>query len=439
MTARTDGRLLDVVRLDSPRGRERVAALTARGGAVLDAELTRRAAEIVERVRSEGDAALVDCVRRYDGGTAATAAGLRLPTPELGAARAAAPAGFAAALETAVEAVEAFHRRQVHAGFATSEGGVELVERRRPLARVGVYVPGGLASYPSTVVMTVVPARLAGVAEVAVATPPGSYAANAALRYALARLGVGEVWGMGGAHAVAAFAYGTETVPRVDKIVGPGNAWVTAAKKRVAGDVGIDGLAGPTEVVVVAEAAAADAAWVAADLLAQAEHDRRAAAILVTDDEAFAHAVEAELAAQLPALASAATARASLTASGTAFVVDDVEAALPLVEAYAPEHLQLVGRRAEALAGRVSSAGAIFLGATTPEVFGDYLAGPSHVLPTGGSARFASALGVEDFVRRSHTVRFSAAAARRLAAAAAALADAEGLPAHAAAARRRLP
>ncbi|HMB54424.1 MAG TPA: histidinol dehydrogenase, partial [Thermoanaerobaculia bacterium] len=260
--------LLDVLRLDSAEGRERFARMTERSGVVLDERVTRAAAEIVSRVRREGDAALVDCVRRHDGGSAESAADLRLAVPEVEAARAAAPEGFAEALETAIEAVEAFHRRQVHEGFTTVADGVELTERRWPLRRAGLYVPGGLASYPSTVVMTVLPARVAGVAEIAVATPPASYAGNAALRYTLARLGVSEVWGMGGAHAVAAFAYGTATVPRVDKIVGPGNAWVTAAKKLVAGDVGLDGLAGPTEVLIVAEAVAADPAWVAADLLA---------------------------------------------------------------------------------------------------------------------------------------------------------------------------
>jgi histidinol dehydrogenase len=285
--------------------------------------------------------------------------------------------------------------------------------------------------------MTVVPARVAGVREVVVATPAASFLASAALRFTLARLGVDEVWGMGGAHAVAALAYGTESVRRVDKIVGPGNAWVTAAKRRVAGDVGIDGLAGPSEVVIAA-AGDADPAWVAADLLAQAEHDPRAAAVLITPDRRLAAAVERELAEQLRALPTAETARRSLAAFGRALLVSGPEEALAAIETLAPEHLQLVGAEMEALAARVERAGAVFVGADTGEVFGDYLAGPSHVLPTGGSARFASGLGVDDFVRRGHGVRLSRAAAARWAAPAAALADAEGLPAHAAAARRRL-
>jgi histidinol dehydrogenase len=245
---------------------------------------------------------------------------------------------------------------------------------------------------------------------------------------------------MGGAHAIAALAYGTESVRRVDKIVGPGNAWVTAAKKLVAGDVAIDGIAGPSEVVIVADGAdhAVEAGDVAADLLAQAEHDPRAAAVLITADAKLAKRVARAVEAQLAGLSTAATARASLAAFGVALVVPEMAKAAELVERIAPEHLQLVGAAAEALADRIANAGAVFLGASTPEVFGDYIAGPSHVLPTCGSARFASSLGVEDFLRRSHRVRFSRAAAAHRAAAAAILADAEGLPAHAAAARRRL-
>jgi histidinol dehydrogenase len=431
--------LLKTVSLGSRSGRRALDRLTARSGEVLDRKLLRRAESIVRAVRRKGDAALTGFVHRFDAGGEAgrESVALRLPVPDPEAEAPLLPPGFADALERAIAAVDAFHRRQVHPGYRMETDGVELEERRQPFRRVGVYVPGGLASYPSTVVMTVVPARVAGVGEIAVATPPGSFAGNAALRYTLGRLGVDEVWGMGGAHGVAALAYGTETVPRVDKIVGPGNAWVTAAKKLVAGDVAIDGLAGPTEVLIVADGDA-DPALVAADLLAQAEHDRRAAAVLVTDERKLARAVEAELEAQVEALATAEVARASLAAFGTAFVVDDMAEALEVIEAMAPEHLQLVGEKAEALADRVRSAGAVFLGAATPEVFGDYVAGPSHVLPTGGSARFASALGVEDFVRRSHVVRFSPEAAERHAAAAATLADAEGLPGHAAAARRRL-
>jgi histidinol dehydrogenase len=481
------GSPLRVIAAGSRAGRRRIAELTGRAVAVLDARTVRQAAKIIEQVRAGGDRALVELARRLDGSpvgsrarsrsrarsgaAAGPAAELRLDVPGIAAAAAdpGLPAGFPEALERAIAAVERFHAPQARRGYRlASDDGIELEERVLPLARIGIYVPGGRASYPSTVVMTVVPARLAGVGEIVVATPAAAFLGSAPLRYALARLGVEEVWGLGGAQAVAALAYGTESLRRVDKIVGPGGAWVTAAKRLVAGDVAIDGLAGPSEVVIVADAGA-DPELVAADLLAQAEHDPLAAAVLITPAKALAREVAAAVGAQLTALsagaaaafdppgapsgtagaaagavpaaaaaASAATARAALQRFGAALLVDGWEEALDLVERIAPEHLQLVGAGAEALAGRVRAAGAIFVGAATPEVFGDYVAGPSHVLPTCGSARFASALGVEDFLRRSHVVRFTPGAAARWAEAAACLAAAEGLPAHAAAARRRL-
>jgi histidinol dehydrogenase len=429
------GSVLQVVKTDSRAGRRAVERLIRRGEAVLDPATLRRAERIVSDVRKRGDRALLEYARKLDGAVAAKAASLALgPSPPGGEGL---PAGFAEALERSIAAVERFHAPQARRGYRLAEEGVELEELIQPLRRVGIYVPGGRAAYPSTVVMTVVPARVAGVPEIAVATPPESYRSNPALRWTLERLGVTEVWGMGGAHAVAAFAYGTETVRRVDKIVGPGNAWVTAAKKLVAGDVAIDGIAGPSEVVIVADETA-DPGDVAADLLAQAEHDPRAAAVLITTDPKLAKRVAREVDVQLASLSTAETARASIEAFGAALIVSSMEEAAALVDRIAPEHLQLVGPAAEALAEGIANAGAVFFGPSTPEVFGDYIAGPSHVLPTCGSARFASALGVEDFLRRSHRVRFSAAAAAHRSAAAAVLADAEGLPAHAAAARRRL-
>lgn len=430
--------VLAMVKADSRAGRRAVERLIRRGEGILDERTLRRAGKIVERVRRKGDRALLGFARKLDGAVAGSVAELAL-SQEVSLETL--PAGFAEALERAILAVERFHRPQVRAGYRLEdEDGAVLEERIQPLRRVGIYIPGGRAAYPSTVVMTVVPAKLAGVTEIAVATPPGSYRANPAIRYALERLGVTEVWGMGGAHAVAALAYGTETVRRVDKIVGPGNAWVTAAKKLVAGDVAIDGIAGPSEVVIVADGADGDTdpGMVAADLLAQAEHDPLAAAVLITPDAKLARAVSREVDVQLRQLSTAATARESLERFGAALVVGSLDEAVALVDRIAPEHLQLVGPQSELISGRVYAAGAIFLGASTPEVFGDYIAGPSHVLPTCGSARFASALGVEDFLRRSHTVRFTQTAASRRAAAAATLADAEGLPAHAASARRRL-
>jgi len=430
---------LGVFRSSARGGRRALANLLERGALVLDAKTEKEARKIVREVRRGGDRALVELGRRLDGFEASSAGELALYPPPGESDRALLPPGFAEALERAIAAVERFARPQVRGGYAIREEGVELEEVIAPLARVGIYVPGGRASYPSTAVMTVVPARLAGVREIAVATPAVSYRDSPALRYTLARLGVAEIWGIGGAHAVAALAYGTETIRRVDKIVGPGNAWVTAAKKAVVGDVAIDGLNGPTEVVIVAESQEeADPAWIAADLLAQAEHDPLAAAVLLTPDARLAKRVAAEVAQQLAFLPTAGVARAALERFGAALVVDDLEEALALVQEIAPEHLQLVGAGAEALAPRVTAAGAVFLGASTPEVLGDYMAGPSHVLPTGGGARFASALGVEDFLKRSHRLRFTPEASSHRAAAAATLADAEGLPAHAAAARRRL-
>lgn len=430
--------VLAVVKADSRAGRRAVERLIRRGEGILDEKTLRRAGKIVERVRRKGDRALLGFARKLDGAVARSVEELALAGTNEEVPSETLPVGFAEALELAILAVERFHQPQVRTGYRLEdEDGAVLEERIQPLRRVGIYIPGGRAAYPSTVVMTVVPAKLAGVTEIAVATPPGSYRANAALRYALERLGVTEVWGMGGAHAVAALAYGTETVRRVDKIVGPGNAWVTAAKKLVAGDVAIDGIAGPSEVVIVSDGDA-DPGLVAADLLAQAEHDPLAAAVLITPDAKLARAVSREVAVQLRQLSTAATARESLERFGAALVVGSLDEAVALVDRIAPEHLQLVGPQSELISGRVYAAGAIFLGASTPEVFGDYIAGPSHVLPTCGSARFASALGVEDFLRRSHTVRFTQTAASRRAAAAATLADAEGLPAHAASARRRL-
>lgn len=429
---------IEVLKADSRAGRRAVERLVRRGETVLDAKTLSRAEKIVRDVRRKGDRALLEYAQKLDGAAAESVAGLALsPLPGDAADGAGLSAGFVEALERAIAAVERFHAPQARTGYRLEEEGVELEERVTPLQRVGLYVPGGRASYPSTAVMTVVPARMAGVKEIVVATPPGSYRANPALRYTLARLDVTEIWGMGGAHAVAAFAYGTDTIRRVDKIAGPGNAWVTAAKKLVVGHVGIDGLAGPSEVVIVADPSA-DPGEVAADLLAQAEHDPKAAAVLITTDAKLAKRVSTEIDRQLADLATAETARASLANFGAALVVGGLEEALELVERIAPEHLQLVGRDAEVLALHVRAAGAIFIGAATPEVFGDYVAGPSHVLPTCGSARYASSLGVEDFLRRSHTIRFTPVAASHRAAAAAALADVEGLPGHAAAARRRL-
>ena len=480
MTEARGERALRVLPVGSPAGRERLRLLDRRGRGGIAAEIRRAAAEIVDRVRAGGDAALLEAVRRFDGHDSPSAAALRLGAASgnpVGAIRAGRepvqapavecartvrvpnPSGdsgprtpasspppeaaaigprVADAIERARAAIESHHRAQPHGpGVRRLErDGVAIEERRLPIRRVGLYVPGGRFPYPSTVLMTAVPARLAGVEEIVVATPPRAYRDSAVLRHVLELVEADEVWGMGGAHAVAALAYGTESVRPVDLIAGPGNAWVAAAKQYVAGDVGVDRDAGPSEVVVVATDGA-PASWVAADLLAQAEHDPLAVAVLVTDSAALAGQAAAEVDRQLSLLPTRDTAGAALEAHGAAFVAADLDEAVAVAERIAPEHLQLIGAAVEARAGDFRNAGAVFVGASSPVVFGDYIAGPSHVLPTGGSARFASGLGVEDFVRRSHTVRFSAGAAAAWAGAAETLAATEGLAAHAAAAKLR--
>jgi histidinol dehydrogenase len=428
---------LHIVKAGSRSGRRAVARMVARGDEIFDARTVEKTRKIVERVRHRGDRALLDSARRHDGVTADSVEELRLHPETITSASEDLPSGFAEGLERSMAAVERFHRPQVREGYRLEDSGMTVEERRSPLGRVGIYCPGGRAAYPSTLVMTVIPARLAGVPEIAVVTPRRTYDASAPLRYTLQRLGVEEIWGLGGAHGIAALAYGTETIRSVDKIVGPGNAWVTAAKLLVSRDVAVDGLSGPTEVVILATEEAPPE-LVAADLLAQAEHDPLAAAVLVTPSKPLAKEVRREIDRQLALLPPETPARASLKRFGVAFLVEELEEGVTLVNTLAPEHLQLVGTAAEALADRTFLAGGVFVGAATPEVFGDYVAGPNHVLPTCGTARWASALGVEDFVRRWQVVQCSPGAASRWAAAAVAMAEAEGLPAHAASAVRRL-
>jgi histidinol dehydrogenase len=315
--------------------------------------------------------------------------------------------------------------------------GVRLGLRWRPVDAVGIYVPGGTAAYPSSVLMNAVPAQVAGVQRVVMVAPTPDGIIDALVLVAADVAGVTEVYRVGGAQAVAALAYGTATIAPVDKIVGPGNAYVAEAKRQVFGRVGIDMVAGPSEVVIVAEAVV-EPAWIAADLLAQAEHDERAQAILITDDRGFAGRVVAAVEAQLAGLARGEIAGASWRAHGAVIVVGRIEEARALVDALAPEHLQLIGAHAEALAPAIRHAGAIFLGPLTPEVIGDYVGGPNHVLPTGRTARFASGLAVYDFLKRTTLLGCDASSFARLGPAAAALARAEGLEAHALAVERRL-
>lgn len=340
------------------------------------------------------------------------------------------------ALEVAAERVRAYHLHQLDAGFMVRDAdGTELGSRVTPLDRVGLYVPGGKASYPSSVIMNAVPAAVAGVREIIVVTPPGPHLTDAVLA-ACALAGVSRIFRVGGVQAIGALAYGTETIPGVDKVVGPGNRWVAEAKRQVVGVVGIDAIAGPTEVLVLADETAS-AAGVAADLLAQAEHDEDAVAWCVTTSTALADALPAALDAALARAPRAAIARASLARNGLVVVVPSMETALTVCDLRAPEHLQVLTRDAHAVAARVRHAGAIFIGEWTPEPVGDYIAGPSHVLPTGGTARFASPLGVPDFVKRTSIVAYSAARLRADAALIVALAESEGLPGHADAVRIR--
>ncbi len=393
-------------------------------------EVVARTAAIIERVRREGDAALVALTRELDQ-VDVTPADLRVSRARLEALAAAVDPAVREALELAAQNIRRFHERQREGDLEVDDGdGVRLGQRVTPIGRAGLYVPGGTAAYPSSVLMNAVPARVAGVPRVVAVTPPRALERTPALAAALLLAQVDEVYAVGGAQAVAALAYGTETVPRVDKIVGPGNLWVATAKRLVFGQVGIDSFAGPSEVVVVFDDTV-DPAWVAADLLAQAEHDPEAAAIAVTRDPAAAERVQAELAAQLERLPRREVAAASVERFGAVFVVETDDEVVDLVERLAPEHLELAVREPDALSARVTCAGAIFLGAWSPEAVGDYLAGPNHVLPTAGTARFASALGVYDFVRRTSLIRYTPTRLARTGAAVAALARAEGLEAHA--------
>ena len=428
---------IEVIRKDETERRARKLAQLRGRNVALDAELMSAVSEIVADVRRYGDAALIDYTARFDG-VRLERADLRVPEETLlQAARRADPA-VVEALREAIKRVREFHEHEREESWEVlTSGGVRMGQRVTPLERAGLYVPGGTASYPSSVLMNVVPAQVAGVPRIVVATPPRPLAENPAVAAALVELNVTEVYGVGGAQAVAAFAYGTETMPRVDKITGPGNRYVAAAKKLVFGAVGIDSIAGPTEVVVVAdETARAD--FVAADLLAQAEHDEDASSVLITTSEGLAAEVVAQLGRQLGDLPRREIIARSLAKFGAVIMVETLEEACDFVNELAPEHLEIIARDEDELAARVRHAGAIFLGAHTPEAVGDYFAGPNHVLPTGGAARFSSALGVCDFVRRTTVLRYTEDELTRTAHMIAALARAEGLDAHARSALIRL-
>jgi histidinol dehydrogenase len=395
-------------------------------------------AAIIAQVRTRGDAALLEYTARFDRLRVA-ADHLRIPPSEVDAAVASIPNELAAALDVAATRIEAFHRAQLPGDLCSIDAaGLTLGMRWLPLEAVGLYVPGGKAAYPSSVLMNAIPARVAGVTRIAMCVPAPDGVLNPLVLAAANRAGVSEIYRVGGAQAVAAFAYGTATIAPVDRIVGPGNAYVAEAKRQVFGHVGIDSIAGPSEVVILADASN-DPRRIALDLLAQSEHDEAAQALLITDDTAFADAVAAAVEVELPSLPRASIAGASWRTHGAVIVVRHWDEAVELANKLAPEHLQLMLPDPEAMFRKVRHAGAVFLGAYAPEALGDYVAGPNHVLPTGRTARFASGLSVFDFLKRTTFVAADAAALARVGPAAVVLAEAEGLEAHARSVAVRLP
>ncbi len=419
------------------------AGFEAEFGALLESarETTARVdapvAAIVADVRTRGDEALRDYTARFDRLTLAPG-GLRVKVAEIDAALASIPAPLMDALDLAAGRIEAFHRAQIPKDLRmTDAAGLTLGMRWTALASVGLYVPGGRAAYPLSVLMNAIPARVAGVERIAMCVPAPDGALHPLVLAAARRAGVSEIYRVGGAQAVAALAFGTASIRPVDRIVGPGNAYVAEAKRQVFGRVGIDGVAGPSEVVILADAEN-DPRRIAVDLLAQAEHDEAAQSILVTDSAALLDAVVTAVAAELPTLPRESIAAASWERHGAAILVRDWEEAAVLVDRLAPEHLQVMTSDPEAVFATIRHAGAAFLGAFCPEAVGDYVAGPNHVLPTGRTARFASGLSVFDFLKRTTWVAADEAALGRVGPAAVALAEAEGLQAHARSVAMRL-
>ena len=384
--------------------------------------------EIIANVRKNGDSALLEYNEKFDG---ARLDALRVSRQELEEAVSSVEPEFLAILEEAAENIRAFHSRQVRNSFVIAEKpGIVLGQKVTPIENVGVYVPGGTAAYPSTVLMDTIPAKIAGCPRIVMVSPPGKDGKINPVILAAARIaGVDEIYKVGGAQAVAALAYGTESIPKVDKIVGPGNAFVAEAKKQVFGLVSIDMIAGPSEILVIADGKS-DPVHVAADLLSQAEHDKLASAVLVTDSEALARAVSEELEKQIPLLPRAEIARASIDNNGKIIVADDLMAGIAISNEIAPEHLELMVDDPFAYLDAVKHAGSIFMGRNCPEALGDYFAGPNHTLPTSGTARFSSPLGVDDFVKKSQFTYYTAQALGAVAEKIDYFADKEGLQAH---------
>ena len=386
-------------------------------------------ANIIAEVREGGDAALFACTERFDG---VKLSALAVTREEIDEAYATVEPAFLATLREAAENIRNFHEKQVRSGFIISEKeGIVTGQKVTPIERVGLYVPGGTAAYPSTVLMDAIPAKIAGCSKIVMTTPPGKDGKIPAAILAAADVaGVDCIFKVGGAQAIAALAYGTETVPKVDKIVGPGNAFVAEAKKQVFGVVSIDMIAGPSEILVIADGTC-NPVFVSADLLSQAEHDKNASAVLVTDSPALATAVQAELERQIPLLPRKEIARASIDKNGKIIVCDDLRAAIAVSNEIAPEHLELSVDSPFDYLDAVKNAGSIFLGKNCPEALGDYFAGPNHTLPTGGTARFSSPLSVDDFVKKSQFTYYTADALEKVSDKIALFAGKEGLDAHA--------
>jgi histidinol dehydrogenase len=426
------------LRLDS-RDRGFGPAFTALvdGRREADADVSRDVAAIIARVRAEGDAAIANYTKRFDRHDL-DASDWRIDTAQCRAALDALDPDLRASLELAAERIRAYHAAQRPSDSdMVDAAGVRMGARWTAIAAAGLYVPGGRAAYPSSVLMNAIPAKVAGVDRLVMVTPTPDGHINPLVLAAAAIAGVDEVWRIGGAQAIAALAYGTDMIAPVDVIVGPGNAWVAEAKRQLFGVVGIDMVAGPSEIVVVADGAN-DPAWIAADLLSQAEHDPTSQSILITDDADFAEKVCEAVDLQLRKLATETTARASWTDNGAIIVVGTLDEVPTLSDRLAPEHLELAVADPQALFDRIRHAGSVFLGRHTPEAVGDYVAGPNHVLPTGRRARFCSGLSVLDFIKRTSFIALDPASIARIGPAAVALATAEGLPAHAASVALRL-
>ncbi len=403
-----------------------------------DAQVDATVAAILADVKARGDAAVLEYTRRFDGLSAQTLAELEIPRAELHAALQSLPVAQREALTVAAARVQEFHEKQfIKTNTYIDSAGNELGQQVTALERVGIYVPGGKAAYPSTVIMNTLPAKVAGVDQIIMVVPTPGGAKNQLVLAAAALTGVDRVYTLGGAQAVGALAYGTQTLPQVDKIVGPGNAYVAAAKRRVFGVVGIDMVAGPSEILIVCDGST-DPDWIAMDLFSQAEHDEMAQAILLCPDAAYLDQVAASIERQLPDMPRRDIIRASLAGRGALIQVRDLDEACAIANRIAPEHLELSVENAQALLPKIRHAGAIFMGRYASEALGDYCAGPNHVLPTSRSARFASPLGVYDFQKRSSIIQVSQAGARTLGKIAAELAYGEGLPAHARAAEYRM-